>query len=178
MQSAEYFGANSGSNTKENKSNVVFKCNNIEMLNCEENDMDEVFEQSLEIIEKKFADKLLSCNVSFGDDSATLPGKETMITEIELQNLKCSSTTMLNKLLDLTVDSICPERGLISLTLWSLPADIELDVAMFKMAQKTSNLKTLRVGDVLIANEQFHKAIISMIIQILYNGPPLVELKL
>ena len=54
MQSAEYFGANSASNTKENKSNVVFKCNNIEMLNCEENDMDEVFEQSLEIIEKKF----------------------------------------------------------------------------------------------------------------------------
>lgn len=50
---------------------MVFKCNQIEMLDCaDENNLNELFEQSLELIEKRFAEKLsLSNNVSFGDDS-------------------------------------------------------------------------------------------------------------
>ena len=63
---------------------MVFKCNQIEMLDCEdENNLNELFEQSLEEIEKQFAEKLsLSNNVSFGDDSRQIgaPG----ITDINI----------------------------------------------------------------------------------------------
>ena len=54
------------------------------MLDCEdENNLNELFEQSLEEIEKQFAEKLsLSNNVSFGDDSRQIgaPG----ITDINI----------------------------------------------------------------------------------------------
>ena len=48
---------------------MIFKCNGIEMLNSSDDEnLNQIFEQSLEIIEKKFKERL-SYNMSFGDDS-------------------------------------------------------------------------------------------------------------
>ena len=48
---------------------MVFKCNGIEMLDYEEDgqDLSNLFDKSLSLIEKRFAEKL-SQNVSFGDE--------------------------------------------------------------------------------------------------------------
>lgn len=130
---------------------MVFKCNGIQMLDCDDDEgSSSLFEQSLELIEKSFLEKLASSDVSFGDGVELETNNR--ITDVDLQSINFSSSTTLNKLLDLTVEAICPDAGLRSLTLWSFPPEIELDVAVFKMAQKTRNLQILRVGDVHSAN--------------------------
>ena len=62
------------------------------------------------------------------------------VTEIAMIRLQCASAT-LNSLLDFTVQSICSEQGLLSLTLTGFPKDVQLDETVLeRLSLRTVNL--------------------------------------
>ena len=66
--------------------------------------------------------------------------KDQPVTEIAMIRLQCASAT-LNSLLDFTVQSICSEQGLLSLTLTGVPKDIQLDETVLeRRSLRTVNL--------------------------------------
>ena len=67
-------------------------------------------------------------------------GDDQPVTEIAMIRLQCTSAT-LNSLLDFTVQSICIEQGLLSLTLTGFPKDVQLDETVLeRLSLRTFNL--------------------------------------